>query len=74
VPSGKHEAIHAPGCTVRVCNTVGAGDAFNGALLAALDRHAGFPAALRYANTAAASVVSSSRGVLGLRPPAAREN
>jgi ribokinase len=69
VPAGGNEAhaIRAP--RVRAVNTVGAGDTFNGALLAALGRHATFPLALRYACETAASVVSSGAGVLGVRPP-----
>ncbi len=67
LPAGTNERKHAPGRPVRVINTVGAGDTFNGALLAALDRRADFPAALRFANTVAANVVRSPHGVLGLR-------
>jgi len=70
LPAGKRVPLHLPGRPVRAVNTVGAGDTFNGALLAALERRASFPAALRFANSAAASVVRSPRGVLGLRPPA----
>jgi hypothetical protein len=54
---------------IRPINTVGAGDVFNGALLAAYDCGADVPAALHFANAVAASVVSSPRGVLGLRVP-----
>lgn len=60
-----------PGLRVRTHNTVGAGDTFNGALLAALDRGLDFPAALRLACATAASVVRSARGVLGVVPPRA---
>ncbi len=52
---------------VRVVNTVGAGDTFNGALLAALVRGASFPNAMRAGNRIAAQVVASGRGVLGVR-------
>lgn len=71
----------APGATtprafaaprVRAANTIGAGDSFNGALLAALDRGADVPTAVRFANRVAASVVRSGRGVLGLAPVNAR--
>jgi ribokinase len=66
LPSGTNEPKPAPGRAVRVINTVGAGDTFNGALLAALDARANFPAALRFANAVAARVVRSPHGVLGL--------
>jgi ribokinase len=52
---------------VRVVNTVGAGDTFNGALLAALVRGASLPNAIRAGNRIAAQVVASGRGVLGAR-------
>lgn len=69
LPAGQATRRRLPGQRVRAINTVGAGDVFNGVLLAALTRSTDFPAALRQANAAAASVVSSSRGVLGLRVP-----
>jgi sugar/nucleoside kinase (ribokinase family) len=56
------------GRRVRVINTLGAGDSFNGALLAGLSLGATFPVALGRACTVAASVVNSPRGVLGVRP------
>lgn len=59
-------AICAP--LVRAVNTVGAGDSFNGALLAALARGAAFPVAMQSACEVAASVVASPRGVLGVKP------
>jgi len=52
---------------VKAANTIGAGDSFNGALLAALDRGEDFPTALKTANRVAASVVRSRQGVLGLK-------
>lgn len=55
---------------VRVVNTVGAGDSFNGALLAAWVRGADFPAAIRRATRVAASVVASAHGILGVKPVA----
>jgi len=62
---GSDAAIDVPGRAVKVINTVGAGDTFNGALLAAWLRGASPAAALREANGVAAKVVSSGRGVLG---------
>lgn len=52
---------------VRVINTVGAGDTFNGALLAALVDEQPLARALRTAATTAAHVVASGRGVLGVK-------
>jgi sugar/nucleoside kinase (ribokinase family) len=49
----------------RALNTVGAGDSFNGALLARLTLGSDFPRALAFATKVAARVVSSPRGVLG---------
>ncbi len=60
-------SFHVPALRVKAVNTVGAGDSFNGAFLAALDRGDEFPAALRFANRLAAQVVRSGRGVLGLK-------
>jgi ribokinase len=69
VPAGTTAPIHTAARLVKAINTVGAGDTFNGALLAALDRGRAFPVALFLAHAAAASVVSSPLGVLGLRTP-----
>lgn len=55
--------IQAP--RVRAVNTVGAGDSFNGALLAALTLKHEFAQALAHAVKMAAKVVASKRGVLG---------
>jgi len=71
LPAESDFAQHEPGRPVRVVNTLGAGDSFNGALLAELVRGAVFPEALRTACAVAASVVTSPRGVLGVRPPRA---
>jgi ribokinase len=70
LPAGSAQAEVVRGKKVRAVNTVGAGDVFNGALLAALGRGEAFPPALRFANTVAASAVQSRRGALGLRVPA----
>jgi len=48
------ERAHAAGVAVDVLSTLGAGDVFHGALLAAHVRGLGLEAALRYANTTAA--------------------
>lgn len=48
------QRVHAPGVAVDVVSTLGAGDVFHGALLAAHVRGFGLEAALRYANTTAA--------------------
>ena len=69
VPAGTTAPIHTAARSVKAINTVGAGDTFNGALLAALDCGRAFPAALFFAHAAAASVVSSPLGVLGLSTP-----
>jgi ribokinase len=69
LPAGLAVPRPVPGLRIQVTNTVGAGDTFNGALLAALAQGCAFPDALRLANATAASVVRSSRGVLGVRPP-----
>lgn len=59
-------AVAAP--RIHAVNTVGAGDSFNGALLAALTRGTDWAEALRGACAVAASVVASPSGVLGVRP------
>lgn len=72
MPAGGTAAQTAVGRKVTAVNTVGAGDCFNGALLAALDGGAPFPAALEHACSVAASAVSSPRGVLGIEPQRSR--
>jgi sugar/nucleoside kinase (ribokinase family) len=67
LPAGTLDRIVVPAPRVRVVNTVGAGDAFNGALLAALGRGLPFRRALVQAGRVAAGVVASPRGVLGAR-------
>jgi len=62
--SGKAHRVPAP--KVKAFSTVGAGDAFNGALIAMLSRGTPWPAALRSAAATAASAVASPRGILGL--------
>jgi ribokinase len=66
LPAGAHSPRHFSGRRTKAVNTVGAGDTFNGALLAALAERCDFPAAMRAANTTAARVVRSPHGVLGL--------
>ena len=66
IPAGSNRAHAVPGSRVRTVNTVGAGDSFNGALLAALARGSDWPAALRTARDTSARVVASRRGVLGI--------
>jgi ribokinase len=63
------EQRHIPASRVRAVNTVGAGDSFNGALLAALCKQKEFAQALNYATKMAARVVASRHGVLGLTTP-----
>jgi ribokinase len=67
LPSGSARALRLPRQRVRVVNTVGAGDSFNGALLGALSRGKKFPMALQAAMQTAARVVGSPRGILGVR-------
>lgn len=61
--SSEPHVIRAP--QIKAVNTVGAGDSFNGALLAALTMKKEFPKALAHAVKMAAKVVASKRGVLG---------
>jgi ribokinase len=67
LPAGESAPQQFRARAVKTLNTIGAGDTFNGALLAALDGGGEFPDALRYACNAAASVVCSPQGVLGLQ-------
>jgi sugar/nucleoside kinase (ribokinase family) len=67
LPAGSSRPLRLPPRRVRVISTVGAGDTFNGALLAMLSRGEGWLPALRAANATAATVVSSPRGLLGAR-------
>lgn len=67
LPAGSVEPQMLPATRVKVVNTVGAGDAFNGALLAALCRGQPMGRALTIANRVAASVVASPLGVLGVK-------
>lgn len=68
LPTDSDQAEPVRSRRVHVINTIGAGDSFNGALLAALVRGLAFPAAITAACQTAASVVSSPCGVLGVRP------
>jgi ribokinase len=65
LPAGSDRTHSVAGCRVRTVNTVGAGDSFNGALLAALGEKREFEPAIRIACEVAAGVVSSRKGVLG---------
>jgi len=68
IPAGEDRAQAVPAKRVQTLNTIGAGDSFNGALLAALLGGAPFPSALRQANEVAARVVASPGGVLAVKP------
>jgi ribokinase len=52
------EQVHSPAFDVRVCDTTAAGDTFNGALAVALAEGRPMPAAVRFANAAAAISVT----------------
>jgi ribokinase len=67
LPAGSKRSQQFPRRRVRVVNTVGAGDSFNGALLGALSQGADMPAALDVAMRTAARVVASPRGILGIQ-------
>jgi ribokinase len=73
IPAGDMRQVKIAGIRIEARNTVGAGDTFNGALMAAREQGLDMPTALRAANRAAASVVRSARGVLGLQPPSLRQ-
>lgn len=64
---GRDDSKKIPAPKVRVVNTVGAGDTFNGSLLAALVAGQPIARALRQAAQTASRVVASGRGVLGVR-------
>ncbi len=59
-------AVRAP--KVKAISTVGAGDSFNGALMAALSAGQAMPKAIALACRIASSVVASATGVTGARP------
>lgn len=65
---GRSGLMSVPARKVRAVNTVGAGDAFNGALIAALLRGKEFGRAVHAATAFASAVVSSAGGVVGARP------
>ena len=67
VPAGSAYPRRRSAVRVRAVNTVGAGDAFNGALLASLCQGNPMDVALGFAGRVAASVVASPSGVLGAR-------
>lgn len=68
LPEGNTVKEIIPAKRIGVVNTVGAGDSFNGGLMAALWGDLTFPEALRNACDVATEVVSSARGVLGVSP------
>jgi ribokinase len=72
LPAESAKSHSVAGCRVRTVNTVGAGDSFNGALLAALGGKRDFEPAIRAACEVAAGVVSSRKGVLGASSSAFR--
>jgi sugar/nucleoside kinase (ribokinase family) len=57
-------AVHQAGATTEVCDSTGAGDAFCGALLAALMRGAPAALAVQHANRAAAYILKQRGGLL----------
>jgi sugar/nucleoside kinase (ribokinase family) len=59
--------FRSPGFAVPVVDTTGAGDAFAGAFLAALERGLNLEAAARFANAAGALVVQELGAVAGMR-------
>jgi ribokinase len=63
--SSKSHLVDTP--KVRTVNTVGAGDSFNGALLAELSKQTDFGQALAVAAKTASRVVASQLGVLGAK-------
>lgn len=67
LPIGQNEATPISAPAVNVVNTVGAGDSFNGAMLAALAAKLSFPEAMAKACQTASRVVSSPKGVAGLK-------
>ena len=69
LPAGAIKLREFSGVQIKAVNTIGAGDSFNGALLAVLDRGDSIPLAIPFANHVAASVVASDRGVIGVRVP-----
>jgi len=66
VPRGSQQPVAVRPRRVRAINTVGAGDAFNGGLLAALVAGQAMPTALTTATRVAARAVASKRGVAGI--------
>jgi ribokinase len=66
VPHGQTRPLVVRPRQVRAVNTVGAGDAFNGGLLAGLVAGQAMPTALATATRVAARAVASRRGIAGL--------
>ncbi len=64
---GSNQGVSIAAPRIRAVNTVGAGDSFNGALLAALACGETFAASLTRAVRTAARVVGSGAGVVGLK-------
>lgn len=67
LPSGQNQLTSISAPAINVVNTVGAGDSFNGAMLSALAARLSFPDAIRQACRTASQVVSSPKGVAGLK-------
>lgn len=65
IPAGSMDRNAYSSPKVAAQNTIGAGDTFNGALLAARLRGANYPTAIRSATRQAAKTVASRRGVVG---------
>ena len=65
--AGSDQGVSFAAPRTKAVNTVGAGDSFNGGLLAALASGETFPASMTRAVRTAARVVGSGAGVVGLK-------